>query len=872
MRYRRHIRRLIALLALPALLAVLLTFPTGWGCRLAERIVRRLDLVQAVPGLTFNFQHLSPTRVEIGGVALGTEAGAPALERLTVRFTPRGLRRHTIGEIECRNPRARLIVGSNRVTLAGMELLEDVLHRPPTSTTNAVPWQIGAATVSDFRVQLVPERDDHGWPDEVAGTLRIRNAGDGTCELALRGAALDIPFWGTGEARLDSRGGELSVTFPQVPFAVVREAMARFVPHVPQPPLDGVCHLSLQTGFTNAAPESATVLALTRGPLHIEAGDISLTLATLVAAAHWQPGPHPWGDFKNITLEGRLAGLHGLPTAIAAGLDQAQFHIGHIPAAPGEADALRFRGHLTLPALAPLADGAESRIGFSLTAATNRLALAVQAPPLAGAAGAGDAAIAWRVGSAEVTAEAHQAVETGKWRLSGAAGISGASVTHALAHVSNLTVRVPFLVGCRQRRQGPHACGPHRQPAADQPPTLSRALSVTLSKTEEEEEAEEGAANGRESPFILGTPEIAWGVARLLDVELTSPVVLPRDDARPGYLPDETCVFGPTGSVIELAVHAAVSQAGGIEAALRCAPAKLTPRDPLVAAGLARVALPPAVHDTLDFAGRVSLDGRVVLEPGREPFWHATVGLDAGRVAVSGKVPAVIDGLRTGLRVEGVGPHVRLAPLVTSFTNAALAGLEVPGGTLRWRLAQKELLVEEAEFDWCGGKARLYAVRLDLTHPDDLDLVLYIDRMDAGELIRLIKPLDGTATGHLYGRLPLRIRQGQVRLSEGFLYSLPGERGNLKLHNTRFLQDYLAKIGLPSGTRKNLVDALADLDYHIFRADLSTSVEREAKLVLKLAGRAAANRELPPVDLDIRVNGPLEALLNLGLQVNKTAP
>ncbi len=870
MRYRRHIRRLIALLALLALLAALLTFPTGWGCRLAERIVRRTGLVQAVPGLAFNFQHISPTRVEFGGVTLGTEAGAPALERLTVRFTPSGLMRHTIGEVECQNLQAQLIVGSNRVTLAGMELLEEALRRPPTSTTNAVPWQIGKATVSDFRVQLIPERDDHGWPDEVAGTLRIRNAGDGTYELALRGGALDIPFWGTGEARLDSRSGELSVTFPQIPFAVVREAMARFAPHVPQPPLDGVCHLSLQTGFTNAAPESATLLALTRGPLHIGAGDIALTLASLVTAVHWQPGPHPWGDFANVTLEGRLAELHGLPTAVGDGLDQAQFSIEHIPAAPGEADALRFRGYLMLPALAPLADGAECKIGFSLTAATNRLELAVQAPPLAGTAGAGDAAIAWRVGSAEVTAGAHQAAETGEWRITGAAGISDASVTHALAHVSNLTVRVPFLVGCRQRQQGPHACGPYRQPAADQPPTLSRALSVTLSKAEEEEEAV--AANGGEPPIILGTPEIAWGVARLLDVELTSPVVLPRDDARPGYLLDETFVFGPTGSVLLLEIDASVSQAGGIEAALRCAPAGLTPRDPLVAAVLARIALPPAVHDTLDFAGRVSLDGRVVLEPGRGPLWHGEAGLDDGRVAVSGKVPGVIEGLRTALRIEGVGPHVRLAPLATSFTNAVLAGLEVPGGILRWRLAQKELLVEEADFDWCGGKARLYAVRLDLTHPDDLDLVLYIDRMDAGELIRLIKPLDGTATGHLYGRLPLRIRKGQVRLSEGFLYSLPGERGNLKLRNTRFLQDYLAKTGLPSGTRKNLVDALADLNYHIFRADLSTSIEREAKLVLKLAGRAAGNRELPPVDLDIRVNGPLEALLNLGLQVNKTAP
>ena len=638
------------------------------------------------------------------------------------------------------------------------------------------------------------------------------------------------------------------------------------MPHAPQPPLDGVCHLSVRAGFANAVPESVTVLALTRGPLHIESGNQSLSLTNLVAAVDWRPGPNPWGDLTKVSIEGRLADLHGLPAAMAAGLDQAQFRIDHIPATSNETDALRFRGQLSLPTLAPLADGGESRIGFSLTAATNHLQLAVQAPPLSGAVGTGEAAIAWCIGGAELTAEAHQVAETGKWRFSGAAGLSNASVTHALAHASNITVRVPFQSG--HRPYGVAGVGSSsRQSAVGQNPTLSRALSQTLSKTEEEA----GTANGRESPFVLGTPEIAWGVARLLGIELAPPVVLPRGTPRPGYLLDETVVLGASGSALQLEARASVSRTGGVEAALRCGPVELTERDPLVAAGLDRLDLPTAIRETLAFSGRVSLDGRVVLEPGREPVWQGAVGLEAGRVSVGGAVPGSVDGLRTDLRVDGVGPRARIAPLATTFTNAVLNGIEVRGGTIHWRVGERELLVEKAELGWCGGQARVYAVRVDLARPD-IDLVLYIDRMDAGELIRLIKPLDGTATGHLYGRLPLRIRQGRLQLSEGFLYALPGERGNLRLRDTRFLQDYFERAGLSSAMRKNLADALADLDYDVLRVDLSTTSAREGKLVLKLAGQAAGNRGLPPVDLDIRVNGPLEALLNLGLQVNKSAP
>jgi hypothetical protein len=80
----------------------------------------------------------------------------------------------------------------------------------------------------------------------------------------------------------------------------------------------------------------------------------------------------------------------------------------------------------------------------------------------------------------------------------------------------------------------------------------------------------------------------------------------------------------------------------------------------------------------------------------------------------------------------------------------------------------------------------------------------------------------------------------------------------------------LSRAGLPVVVQKNVADALGDLNYDVLRLDLSSTTAREAKLVMKLAGRAAHDPKLPPVDLDIRVNGPLEALLNFGLQMNNT--
>ncbi len=262
--------------------------------------------------------------------------------------------------------------------------------------------------------------------------------------------------------------------------------------------------------------------------------------------------------------------------------------------------------------------------------------------------------------------------------------------------------------------------------------------------------------------------------------------------------------------------------------------------------------------------GRVMVDGAFDMRQ-QPPLWLAMATLEEGMLTLKQPIEFQIEGVAGKFSANG---EPRLQPGEATFRSAVLAGFKFDGGKVRWRLDSNELLIERGEVDWCGGKLRLYAVRVNLEQPD-VDLILYAEQLDAGALLALVKPLQGTATGRLYGRIPLRIRGDRVVLSEGFLYALPGETGRLQLSDTSFLRDYIARTGLPKEVQRDIIATLADLNYNVLRFDLDSMQAREARLVIKVAGEPAGNKRLPPVDLDIRINGPLEALLNFGIHMNK---
>jgi hypothetical protein len=72
---------------------------------------------------------------------------------------------------------------------------------------------------------------------------------------------------------------------------------------------------------------------------------------------------------------------------------------------------------------------------------------------------------------------------------------------------------------------------------------------------------------------------------------------------------------------------------------------------------------------------------------------------------------------------------------------------------------------------------------------------------------------------------------------------------------------------MPSIAVDKVKAALADFEFSIFRLDLETTTPKNALLRLRLVGGARLDKNSPPIDLNINVRGPLENLLNLGLQL-----
>lgn len=203
----------------------------------------------------------------------------------------------------------------------------------------------------------------------------------------------------------------------------------------------------------------------------------------------------------------------------------------------------------------------------------------------------------------------------------------------------------------------------------------------------------------------------------------------------------------------------------------------------------------------------------------------------------------------------------------TRFVSATFGNLRLTNGRCRWVVTPHEVFVEQGGFNWCGGDVQMYAVHVALNNPQ-AECVLYIDQVDLGQLLTQMKVLRGTGSGSLYGRLPLRLQVGFLRLSDGFLYSLPGQGGRLKLTNTEYLAQVLAQSQVSALVRDRLMAALTDFDFSLFRMDLEPpDVQGEAVLRLRIAGQAHAKAGEPPVELNVNVKGPLEQLFNMGLKL-----
>lgn len=306
---------------------------------------------------------------------------------------------------------------------------------------------------------------------------------------------------------------------------------------------------------------------------------------------------------------------------------------------------------------------------------------------------------------------------------------------------------------------------------------------------------------------------------------------------------------------------------GGVSASVRLPETAFSQDDPVLKMFLEQHPL-EGVSD-LKFSGTVSLDAEArasLLRP--TPRWNVRLPLrNLSASAVRNDNPVVLDSLSLTASASGISEHCDLAPLHIRAKSLAVGDIELANLRANLIASEKSLLLTDATSDFCGGTVSVYALRLNLESLNT-GLTFLLDDVDAGEVLSRLQGFSGSASGRLHGKVRLFLRKGgeSLRLREAFLYSVPGETGNIRLRNPEEFSGNLALVGLDDQTRTNLSSALTDLSYSVLRFDLTRGEGNDATLTTRVAGNATVRGQSVPVDVTVNLHGELEQLVNLGLE------
>ncbi len=263
----------------------------------------------------------------------------------------------------------------------------------------------------------------------------------------------------------------------------------------------------------------------------------------------------------------------------------------------------------------------------------------------------------------------------------------------------------------------------------------------------------------------------------------------------------------------------------------------------------------------LSLTGQVAATAAVTLAAGKAPVVRlqaAVTNLDVSGLAEPWQVAGiaaqvVLDGPRGWRTPQGQ---------VLSFRSAKKGNLRAEDARVQWQFRREAFLVEQADLQWCRGALHVYGVTYNIHNPD-LNCVLYADKIHLGSLMAQTKALQGTGDANLFGRIPVRIQNGKLRLLESYLHTSPGEAGVLKLADDRLVDAALPEGSLNAGVRDKLRSALQNLNLSVFRVQLSGS-GTNAVLGMHITGRPAEDDRAQPIELNVNFHCDLDQLLDYG--------
>ncbi len=210
-----------------------------------------------------------------------------------------------------------------------------------------------------------------------------------------------------------------------------------------------------------------------------------------------------------------------------------------------------------------------------------------------------------------------------------------------------------------------------------------------------------------------------------------------------------------------------------------------------------------------------------------------------------------VQGLNIGLCFPDL-PQVTTGPSQTLTFDAATAGnFKIEDGFFHFQLEPYQtLFVEKGRVGWCGGQIRLQPLRIT-PGVDAYETRLDCDRLNLVQILEQLSVADATGEGTVNGTLPISIKAGRIRFDDGFLYSTPGDGGNIRLSGADALM-----AGIPRGTRQFFQvdlarEALTDFNYNWAKLRV---VSEDENLHMRLQFDGKPGRILP-FEYDDKING-----------------
>ncbi|NLZ63626.1 MAG: hypothetical protein GX902_07440, partial [Lentisphaerae bacterium] len=167
-----------------------------------------------------------------------------------------------------------------------------------------------------------------------------------------------------------------------------------------------------------------------------------------------------------------------------------------------------------------------------------------------------------------------------------------------------------------------------------------------------------------------------------------------------------------------------------------------------------------------------------------------------------------------------------------SCRELTLGRLAFGPGMVLFRIDNPRLAyLESLRLGWCDGTIRTSSIKIS-PDSDRLLLTLYGDRLRLPAILGQFGFGSAEGEGRISGSLPLVLSRDNIRFRDGFLYSTPGETGQINLQPSALVRNTAA-----SNEQMQLaLEALQDFSYNWVRLALNTDAEA-LQLKLQLDGK-----------------------------------